>query len=216
MFAGVRVTNKDGLAQDYWTLGPEAGENVVEVRAVDPTTGEKQVFAQFTATGVGERTFFFDEASFLAASGAELTVTYPNARGVTDDPYIENGVTFIARNEIDDLTPILPGNEFGISGHENVDITFATDVTAFGLWMQDGLAVGEIRGTGEDSRFEFTFVANGTVLESIVVDPPVDEAFFFGVVSLVPFDRVEIREIDPINNENDFFGRIYTFPGPPL
>ncbi len=54
------------------------------------------------------------------------------------------------------------------------------------------------------------------VLESIVVNPPVDEAFFFGVVSLVPFDLVEIREIDPINNENDFFGRIYTFPEPPL
>ena len=50
MFAGASITDKDGIAQDFWTLGPEPGENVVEVRAVDATTGEKLVFARFTAT----------------------------------------------------------------------------------------------------------------------------------------------------------------------
>ncbi len=52
MFAGASITDKHGLAQDYWTLGPEAGENVVEVRAVHPSTGEKQVFSRFTAVAV--------------------------------------------------------------------------------------------------------------------------------------------------------------------
>jgi hypothetical protein len=49
MFAGTSITDGKGKAQDYWTLGLE-GEQKVEVRAVDPTTGEKRTYAVFTAT----------------------------------------------------------------------------------------------------------------------------------------------------------------------
>jgi hypothetical protein len=49
MWAGVAVTDQQGLAQDYWTLGT-SGSQRVEVRAVDPTTGAKQVFGEFVAT----------------------------------------------------------------------------------------------------------------------------------------------------------------------
>jgi uncharacterized protein YjdB len=50
VFAGSAITDRDGFAQEYWTLGTLAGTaNRVEVRAVDPTTGAKQVFAVFTA-----------------------------------------------------------------------------------------------------------------------------------------------------------------------
>jgi hypothetical protein len=52
MFAGVSITNNDGLAQDFLTLGPTSLDNVVEARAVDPTTGEKLIFARFTARSV--------------------------------------------------------------------------------------------------------------------------------------------------------------------
>ena len=52
VFAGSALTNADGSAQEYWTLGPAIGENVLEVRAVDANTGEKQVFARFNAFGV--------------------------------------------------------------------------------------------------------------------------------------------------------------------
>jgi hypothetical protein len=52
VFAGSAHTDSRGIAQDYWTLGPEAGENVLEVRSVNPTTGKKQVWGRFTATGV--------------------------------------------------------------------------------------------------------------------------------------------------------------------
>lgn len=51
MFAGAALTDLNGLAQDYLTLGPTPGVNVVEVRSVNSTTGEKQVFATFTAIG---------------------------------------------------------------------------------------------------------------------------------------------------------------------
>jgi hypothetical protein len=55
MFAGATETDANGLAQDYWTVGLPLGENNftgpqrVEVRAVDPTTGEKHVYATFEA-----------------------------------------------------------------------------------------------------------------------------------------------------------------------
>lgn len=52
VYAGAAMTNWRGVAQDYWTLGLEPGENVVEVRSVNSWTGKKQVFATFRATAV--------------------------------------------------------------------------------------------------------------------------------------------------------------------
>jgi hypothetical protein len=49
VFAGTSLTNADGIAKEWWTLGA-SGAQSVEVRAVNPATGEKQVFATFTAT----------------------------------------------------------------------------------------------------------------------------------------------------------------------
>ena len=51
VFAGAALTNANGRAQDWWTLGDDPNApQMLEVRAVDPETGEKQVFAVFTAT----------------------------------------------------------------------------------------------------------------------------------------------------------------------
>lgn len=49
IWAGSAMTDKDGFARDYWTLG-QTGTQRVEVRAVDPTTGERRVYGEFTAT----------------------------------------------------------------------------------------------------------------------------------------------------------------------
>jgi hypothetical protein len=51
VYAGSAHTDKFGIAQEYWTLGPEPGANVLEVRSVDPSTGEKQAWGRFMATG---------------------------------------------------------------------------------------------------------------------------------------------------------------------
>jgi hypothetical protein len=178
MFAGASITDNDGLAQDYLTLGPEPGVNAVEVRAVNPTTGEKHVYATFTATGA-TFTVFFDEASFLSASGAVATVTFPTARGLTSADYTENGITLRQaagfNNEIADFTPVLDGIEFGVSGAENIDIEFGTPIYAFGLWMQDGFEIGEVRAPGRDSEFDFTFKFGDNVVGTLVVDPPIDQ-----------------------------------------
>jgi hypothetical protein len=52
VFAGAALTSTNGLAQEWWTLGPAAGLNTVEVRAVDSETGEKLTFATYHAGGV--------------------------------------------------------------------------------------------------------------------------------------------------------------------
>ena len=49
VFAGAAVSDDNGLVQDYWTLGM-TGSQVVEVRAVNSTTGGKQTFGTFNAT----------------------------------------------------------------------------------------------------------------------------------------------------------------------
>lgn len=50
VFAGAAETNQNGEARDRWTLGTVAGDTQrVEVRAVDPATGEPLVFGTFRA-----------------------------------------------------------------------------------------------------------------------------------------------------------------------
>jgi hypothetical protein len=52
LFAGTSITDREGYARDYWTLGFRVGTQNVEVRAVDPRSGEKKVFARFSAVAV--------------------------------------------------------------------------------------------------------------------------------------------------------------------
>ena len=56
VFAGAALSDRHGMVREWWTLGPEPGPNTLEARAVHPTTGEKLVFATFTATAQGEPT----------------------------------------------------------------------------------------------------------------------------------------------------------------
>lgn len=50
MYAGSAFTDANGIARDYWTLGPAVGEQQVDVVAVYPSTGVKQHFGSFKAT----------------------------------------------------------------------------------------------------------------------------------------------------------------------
>lgn len=50
VFAGRTLTDSLGYAREWWTLGPEAGQNLLEARAVHSTTGEPLVFGRFAAT----------------------------------------------------------------------------------------------------------------------------------------------------------------------
>lgn len=57
VWAGASLTNADGLARDYWTLGscPSGAipcSNALEVRAIDVLTGEKNTLLTFEASGL--------------------------------------------------------------------------------------------------------------------------------------------------------------------
>lgn len=49
VFAGAATTNAAGEAREVWTLGTSAGDQEIEVRAVDQATGEPLVYAKLTA-----------------------------------------------------------------------------------------------------------------------------------------------------------------------
>ena len=60
MFAGSAITNDSGIVQEIWTLGTTAGEQALEARAVDQTTGEPLVFGTITATAVPDAPVVLD------------------------------------------------------------------------------------------------------------------------------------------------------------
>jgi hypothetical protein len=50
LFVPTTQSDAQGESRNRWTLGTAAGEQVLEARAVDPTTGEAIVFGRITAT----------------------------------------------------------------------------------------------------------------------------------------------------------------------
>jgi hypothetical protein len=83
VFAGSALTNKDGIAQERWTLGAVARDSQkVEVRAVDSGTGQGVVFAVFHATAT-------------PAAAASITALAPAAKAgfagaaVADSPAVK-------------------------------------------------------------------------------------------------------------------------------
>jgi hypothetical protein len=90
VFAGVATTDPQGIAKEYWTLGAP-GPQRLQARAVS-SSGEKLVYGEFTATAsVPAPEVFYDQGEFATASGAVLTVIYPNIKAGSSIPYTENG-----------------------------------------------------------------------------------------------------------------------------
>jgi hypothetical protein len=52
VFGGAGQTNAQGEARERWTLGTKAGEQMLEARAVDQSSGDAIVFGRITATAV--------------------------------------------------------------------------------------------------------------------------------------------------------------------
>jgi hypothetical protein len=74
VFAGAAQTNRDGIAQERWTLGTVAGDTQrVEARAVDTETGAPIIFATFRAVG-------------RAAAPTQLAAESPTRTGTAGAP----------------------------------------------------------------------------------------------------------------------------------
>lgn len=70
VYAGSSLTNADGIAQDYWTMGPQPGPARLLVRAVDPRTGEKRNIALFTAVALGAPHYAAERPNAAVAAGS--------------------------------------------------------------------------------------------------------------------------------------------------
>jgi hypothetical protein len=71
VFGGANSTNRDGIAYVRWTLGTSTADSqVVEVRAVDSTSGQPKVFARFEATAVPDVPTTLSIVSGNAQTGA--------------------------------------------------------------------------------------------------------------------------------------------------
>jgi uncharacterized protein YjdB len=85
VYAGAAMTNWRGVAQDYWTLGPEPGKNIVEVRSVNSWTGKKQVFVTAIAVPVPVHTLEVTpesaELQLIVSPTVQLDVVLKDADG---------------------------------------------------------------------------------------------------------------------------------------
>lgn len=86
VFAGAASTNADGVAQERWTLGTSTAEaQRVEVRAVDPETGEPIVFAVFDAIPLPDAPTMMELSGGNGQQGvAGTTLSQPIAVRVKD------------------------------------------------------------------------------------------------------------------------------------
>jgi hypothetical protein len=86
VFAGVSLSNADGIARERWTLGPVAGPQELEARAVDSATGDAIVFETFRCTAVPGAPARIDVEGDAQAVVAGGTFAVPPALRVVD-PY---------------------------------------------------------------------------------------------------------------------------------
>ena len=97
VFAGAVVTNANGIAQDFWTLGTRTDvPQQLQARTVDAATG-KQVFATFTATA-------------LPGPGFYLVRSSPNAPGIvstnpTPGSTLHPGASVLVRDRYSNTVP---------------------------------------------------------------------------------------------------------------
>jgi hypothetical protein len=172
-----------------------------------------------------------DFAQFTSATGAVLLTDHTAQANLSwdgswwrADPYTPNGLSIRKLNSqgwgravVNEKTPLLAGREMTFDADEGFAVSWRRPMDHFGIWILDNTLIS-ISGTGKvgtDSRWTVTLLnASGQTVGSLRVDPPVNQAYFLGVTSDVPFTQIRFWE-EPINGsytptyENDFFGSIY-------
>lgn len=111
VFAGAALTDSLGRAQELWTLGPPAGTQCMEARAVDQETGQPITFAQVCATAVaGPITAQGFSVDSLRVTGDSVVILPVFAHDAFNNPVTIAGVT-----GLDSLTPQLVGGAWQIT-----------------------------------------------------------------------------------------------------
>ena len=140
VFAGTALTDDEGLAKDFWTLG-FPGPQEVQVRAVDSKTGAKLVFATFEATAFGITTqsplpdgvVGVTYSETLTTAGGSGTVTWALKSG---SPPLPLGLILGADGVISGI-PTAPGT-----------VVITVEATSAGLTAEKDLSITVHPGGG--------------------------------------------------------------------
>ena len=162
VFAGTALTDDEGLALDFWTLG-FPGPQEVEVRAVDSKTGNKLVFATFEATAFGITTqsplpdgvVGETYSETLTAAGGSGTVTWALKSG---SPPLPLGLILGAAGVISGI-PTASGT-----------VVITVEATSAGLTSEKDLSITVHPGGGSTTTVTISSITiSGTA--GVVVDP---------------------------------------------
>jgi hypothetical protein len=151
------------------------------------------------------------QEKFLADTKATATSPFPTIGKTTH--YSHDNIRFtptspntlVGRN----LTNLLPGNELGINGLENLNIDLPTLINVFGFDFVEPRLMPNVNAQFIDSTFQVTLFKFGAAIGAFQFARPNDVASFVGVTSDLTFNRVEIREMVG-GIENEFYGTFYT------
>jgi hypothetical protein len=172
--------------------------------------------AATATTSVAASQVFLDRAAFLGVAGP-VTVD-PEAPSFGDFG-ITNGPS--ASAVVGNFSNAMPGNELALSGDENFNIAFSPTafpdpVFSFGFDFIEptgpnppfAAANGCNVSICVDSTFEVTLLSSGSAIETLsfrpVDDSAQDQVVFFGFISDIAFDGIQVREIVG-SNDNEMF-----------
>lgn len=212
-----------------WSSAPFDSAEIVDV-TVTPYIDDNEYFGEFYTGAIPSNslTACTDKSAFLALLGAKSASGPLPDLGMVGSaklgsanigiaPGGDNLAIGVFNLGVEDWCPQLPGHDIAM-GYENLAIEFDEPVTALGFdFCQPDLTMPPWGGTPVDSTFEIRLFLGLTPIGSIqFASIPTDQATFLGVCSSLAFDRATVIDITatPYVDDNEYFGEIYTAPGP--
>ncbi|MCC6678081.1 MAG: hypothetical protein IT436_13150 [Phycisphaerales bacterium] len=175
---------------------------------------------------------YTDRATFLADTGASAEPLWPNLGrldgGASAAYHLGNLTLSISPPSSElwigsggypsvgpDWTTFVAGNDIAVSGRETLNVDFDVLVMAVGFdFAEPTHATVQYPPCSTlcpcaNSNFSVTLYREGSPVGQFTYNRPDDTAAFVGFVSVDPFDRIEVRELDG-TCDDEYFGRFWT------
>lgn len=174
-------------------------------------------------------TFHTDEASYLAATGAQTRVNPANTGTFSPLPVTADGATFTPRTDLGapnaafggggifpEPSSLIAAPVYWISGPESFDVTFAGPVFGIGFLIHEPTTGSQSTNQPDqcnvpnctDTTFSFDLLSGGvtgTSLATFTFNPADDLAVFVGLSSATAFDTLRVVDVTG-TQDNEFFG----------
>lgn len=168
------------------------------------------------ASSVASAATFNDRATFLGQNG-----TFVEHTDLTTDFDITAGPNASLNTNYSQFTDKFEPNPYVVLNDQenfNAVVTFTSAVFGFGMDVYEPQASTDtFNGCNVspcvESTFEISFLAAGSLLDTITFSPENEILDFIGYSSATAFDRIEIRETAG-TNDNEMFGNFVTSTTP--